>query len=64
MVIFHLIFATRRNSDIYTFNIIGPLVNEIHQVVNEWVTQIIRIYKGKNYIEFNWLVGPIPVELI
>lgn len=41
----------------------GNLVDEIRQVVNDWVTQIIRIYKGEsdNYVEFDWLVGPIEV---
>ncbi|XP_023318565.1 lysosomal alpha-mannosidase isoform X1 [Trichogramma pretiosum] len=40
----------------------GPLVEEIHQIINDWVSQVIRIYNGKNYVEFNWLVGPIPVN--
>ncbi|XP_076763477.1 lysosomal alpha-mannosidase II isoform X2 [Xylocopa sonorina] len=40
----------------------GPLVQEIHQCVNEWVCQVVRVYKGKEYVEFNWLVGPIPVQ--
>ncbi|XP_044269680.1 lysosomal alpha-mannosidase-like [Tribolium madens] len=42
----------------------GILVDEVHQKVNDWVTQIIRVYKGVNdkYIEFDWLVGPIEVD--
>nr|CAI5853429.1 unnamed protein product [Callosobruchus analis] len=39
----------------------GPLVNEVHQVFNDWVSQIVRIYKEERYIEFDWLVGPIPI---
>ncbi|KAK4872844.1 hypothetical protein RN001_014873 [Aquatica leii] len=47
------------NVSIYT----GKIVNEIHQVFNEWNRQIIRIYKNNpNYIEFDWLVGPIDIE--
>jgi lysosomal alpha-mannosidase len=42
----------------------GNLVDEVRQQVNDWVTQIIRVYKGgnDNYIEFDWLVGPIEVD--
>ncbi|XP_023247329.1 lysosomal alpha-mannosidase-like [Copidosoma floridanum] len=39
-----------------------PLVEEIHHVINNWVSQIIRIYSGSDHIEFDWLVGPVPVE--
>ncbi|XP_003426403.2 lysosomal alpha-mannosidase isoform X2 [Nasonia vitripennis] len=46
-----------------TFQIFkGPLVEEIHQVINDWVSQVIRIYNGMDYVEFDWLVGPIPVK--
>ncbi|KAF2883456.1 hypothetical protein ILUMI_22698 [Ignelater luminosus] len=37
----------------------GDLVDEVHEKINDWVKQIIRIYKEENYIEFDWLVGPI-----
>ncbi|XP_017876463.1 lysosomal alpha-mannosidase isoform X1 [Ceratina calcarata] len=40
----------------------GPLVEEIHQYVAGWIHQVIRVYRGKEYVEFDWLVGPIPVE--
>ncbi|CAK9820569.1 Lysosomal alpha-mannosidase [Anthophora plagiata] len=40
----------------------GLLVEEIHQYVNDWISQVIRVYKGKEYVEFDWLVGPIPVQ--
>ncbi|KAJ8919646.1 hypothetical protein NQ315_006173, partial [Exocentrus adspersus] len=39
----------------------GLLVSEVHQEFNEWVSQIVRIYEGENYVEFDWLIGPIPV---
>lgn len=37
----------------------GKLVDEVHQVFNEEVRQIIRVYKDLDnpYIEFDWLVG-------
>ncbi|KAG8190302.1 hypothetical protein JTE90_012589 [Oedothorax gibbosus] len=40
----------------------GPLVEEIHQFYTPWIHQIIRLYKGQNSIEFDWVVGPIPVQ--
>ncbi|XP_031623847.1 lysosomal alpha-mannosidase-like isoform X1 [Contarinia nasturtii] len=40
----------------------GDLVDEVHQTFNEWISQVIRIYKNENYAEFQWLVGPIPVD--
>ncbi|XP_076239948.1 lysosomal alpha-mannosidase II [Calliopsis andreniformis] len=40
----------------------GPVVKEIHLTINDWISQVIRIYNAKNYIEFDWLVGPIPVK--
>uniref|UniRef100_A0A1B6CDC3 Alpha-mannosidase n=1 Tax=Clastoptera arizonana TaxID=38151 RepID=A0A1B6CDC3_9HEMI len=40
----------------------GPLVEEIHQEFNEWTSQVIRVYKDADFMEFNWLIGPIPIE--
>lgn len=40
----------------------GPVVQEIHQECNEWVSQVVRKYAGEDHIEFEWLVGPIPDE--
>ncbi|KAJ8951631.1 hypothetical protein NQ318_012301 [Aromia moschata] len=37
----------------------GNLVREVIQMWNNWVTQIIRVYKEEDFIEFDWLVGPI-----
>ncbi|XP_017155089.2 lysosomal alpha-mannosidase-like isoform X2 [Drosophila miranda] len=38
----------------------GDLVKEIHQQVDDYISQVIRIYEGVNRVEFEWLVGPIP----
>ncbi|XP_041674563.1 lysosomal alpha-mannosidase-like [Drosophila eugracilis] len=40
----------------------GALVKEVHQHFNEFISQVIRIYEGRNIVEIEWLVGPIPVE--
>lgn len=39
----------------------GDIVDEIHQEFTKWVSQVIRIYKDDNHIEFEWMVGPIPI---
>lgn len=39
----------------------GDVVDEVHQSFNSWITQVIRVYKNENYIEFDWLVGPIEI---
>ena len=38
----------------------GPLVQEVHQT-SGWISQVIRLYKGQPEVEFEWVVGPIPV---
>lgn len=40
----------------------GNLIVELHQVFNEWAAQIIRVYKAESLIEFDWVIGPIPVK--
>lgn len=38
----------------------GELVEEVHQKFNDWISQVVRVYRDKPYAEFEWLVGPIP----
>ncbi|XP_014216796.1 lysosomal alpha-mannosidase-like [Copidosoma floridanum] len=40
----------------------GDLVEEIHLAINDWISQVIRMYDSKDIIEFDWLIGPIPVN--
>ncbi|XP_020573833.1 alpha-mannosidase At3g26720-like [Phalaenopsis equestris] len=40
----------------------GPLVDEMHEQVNSWIYQITRVYKAKEHVEFEFVVGPIPIE--
>lgn len=40
----------------------GDFIVELHQTFNEWVGQIIRVYKTESLVEFDWIVGPIPVK--
>ncbi|KAH8283700.1 hypothetical protein KR018_012603 [Drosophila ironensis] len=38
----------------------GKLVKEVHQKFNDYTSQVIRLYEGKDTVEFEWLVGPVP----
>ncbi|XP_053696668.1 lysosomal alpha-mannosidase-like [Sabethes cyaneus] len=40
----------------------GDHVQEVHQVFNDWISQVVRVYEDEQHVEFEWLVGPIPVE--
>ena len=40
----------------------GDVVSEVVQYWNDYVTQVLRLYQDSNYIEIEWLVGPIPIE--
>lgn len=33
------------------------------QTFNEWISQVVRVYKNEYKAEFQWLVGPIPTNL-
>ncbi|CAG5133105.1 unnamed protein product [Candidula unifasciata] len=37
----------------------GEIVQEMHQKFNPWVSQVVRLYKGAKYAEFQWVVGPL-----
>lgn len=40
----------------------GPLVEEVRQTFGTFVSQVVRLYKGVPYAEFEHTVGPIPVK--
>ena len=40
----------------------GNQVDEVHQVFNDWISQVVRVYKTEKFVEFEWLVGPIPID--
>ncbi|CAG4948764.1 unnamed protein product [Parnassius apollo] len=39
----------------------GSLVKEIRQRFSDWATQVIRLYRGEEFIELEWIIGPVPV---
>ncbi|XP_034481924.1 lysosomal alpha-mannosidase-like [Drosophila innubila] len=40
----------------------GDQVKEVHQHFNQWISQVVRIYEGISRVEFEWLIGPIPID--
>lgn len=50
------------NANVSYQSYVGRVVKEIQQTFNSWLTQVIRLYKDEEYVEFDWVVGPIPVK--
>ncbi|PON50481.1 Glucan biosynthesis, periplasmic [Trema orientale] len=40
----------------------GPIIDEVHQQINSWIYQITRLHKGKEHVEVEYIVGPIPIN--
>ena len=40
----------------------GDLVTEVHQAFSGWASHVIRLFKGKPYVEVEWTAGPIPID--
>ncbi|KAF6170984.1 hypothetical protein GIB67_014801, partial [Kingdonia uniflora] len=40
----------------------GPVLAKVHQRINPWIRQIIRVYKGKEHVDVEFAIGPIPVD--
>ncbi|KAK3702899.1 hypothetical protein QZH41_014169, partial [Actinostola sp. cb2023] len=40
----------------------GSLVQEVRQVFSPFVSQVVRLYAGQRHAEFEYTVGPIPIE--
>ncbi|XP_077544855.1 lysosomal alpha-mannosidase-like [Haemaphysalis longicornis] len=38
----------------------GQLVQELHQVFNDYVSQVVTLHQNSDVIEFTWTVGPTP----
>ncbi|KAL8111174.1 hypothetical protein AgCh_026780 [Apium graveolens] len=40
----------------------GPLVDEVYQQFNSWISQVTRVYKDREHAEFEFTIGPIPTD--
>ncbi|KAK6797985.1 hypothetical protein RDI58_005687 [Solanum bulbocastanum] len=59
----YLWYGSSVNSDQVPIKVMrGPLVDEIHQQFNSWISQVIRIYKHKEHAELEFTIGPIPTK--
>jgi lysosomal alpha-mannosidase len=38
----------------------GALYQEVQQVFSDYASQVVRLYKGANFVEFEYTIGPIP----
>ncbi|XP_077497608.1 lysosomal alpha-mannosidase-like [Amblyomma americanum] len=60
----HYVFTATNEAqelgDQVTYRIItGPLVQEIHQIFNNYISQVITLHSDSPFIEFTWTVGPL-----
>ncbi|XP_077544779.1 lysosomal alpha-mannosidase-like [Haemaphysalis longicornis] len=60
----HYIFSAyseaQEMGDLVTYRVVkGPLVQEIHQIFTDYVSQVITLYRDSPFIEFTWTVGPL-----
>lgn len=61
----HYVFSAHREAqalgDHVAYRVIkGPLVQEIHQIFNDYVSQAVTLHKNSEFIEFTWTIGPPP----
>jgi lysosomal alpha-mannosidase len=40
----------------------NEFAKEVHQKLNSYIAQVIRVYPNEDFVEFDYVVGPIPVE--
>ncbi|XVF16104.1 hypothetical protein REPUB_Repub10bG0002500 [Reevesia pubescens] len=55
-------FSIKSESETQLTVVRGPLLDEVHQQLNSWISQVTRVYKGKEHAEVEFNVGPIPVD--
>ncbi|XP_053145025.1 lysosomal alpha-mannosidase isoform X2 [Hemicordylus capensis] len=44
------------------YHVKTPVVEEVYQNFSDWCSQVVRLYAGQPYVEFEWTVGPIPIR--
>ncbi|KAK7113101.1 lysosomal alpha-mannosidase-like [Littorina saxatilis] len=40
----------------------GELVQEVYQQFLPWLTQTVKLYSQQRFVQFQWTVGPIPID--
>ena len=55
------VFPVNNNNNKAVIKVVeGTLYQEVQQVFSEFVSQVVRLYKGMNFVEFEYTIGPIP----
>ncbi|XP_018323399.1 lysosomal alpha-mannosidase-like isoform X2 [Agrilus planipennis] len=54
------VYTVSEKATIETY--LGSLIVEIRQTFSDWISQTIRLYCSENFVEFDWIVGPIPTD--
>ncbi|CAM8896888.1 unnamed protein product [Rhodiola kirilowii] len=55
-------YTIKSGDEVPTTVIKGPVLDEYHQQVNQWISQITRVYKEKEHAEIEFTIGPIPID--
>ncbi|KAK8534169.1 hypothetical protein V6N12_047562 [Hibiscus sabdariffa] len=55
-------FSTKSENQTRLTVVRGPLLDEVHQQLNSWISQVTRVYKEKEHAEVEFSIGPIPVN--
>ncbi|KDP41855.1 hypothetical protein JCGZ_26873 [Jatropha curcas] len=55
-------FAIKPERKIPLTVIRGSIIEEVHERINQWIYQITRVYKGREHVEVEFIVGPVPID--
>ncbi|XVE67608.1 hypothetical protein DITRI_Ditri09bG0001600 [Diplodiscus trichospermus] len=55
-------FSIKSESQTQLTVVRGPLLDEVHQQLNSWISQVTRVYKEIEHAEVEFNIGPIPVD--
>ena len=57
-------YVKQNKSPEFSFLSQGPLFEEVQQIFSDWIQQNIRVHKEYPFVEFDYIVGPIPVKYV
>ncbi|XP_022774192.1 alpha-mannosidase At3g26720-like isoform X2 [Durio zibethinus] len=55
-------FPMKSESQTQLIVVRGAVLDEVHQQLNSWISQVTRVFKGKEHAEVEFNIGPIPVN--